>query len=216
MNYLLKNDFSGLKKKPLKILIIIIVIELLFQKLLLGENSIDIILGRNFIDLRNYISALFFLLNTLMYIYITLYIIISDITINLENIFLRVKPEKFMIEKIIFIIFTIFLFRCIEYIAILPLIVKFNLNIQMISIMIIKDVLYYTSIAVMSIFARQLCYRVNNIYIFIIIAFTALTPRNFDKWYFCYIMQIIVFSIINIIFIKMNSKSIIEKEGEYK
>ena len=216
MKYLIRNDIKELKKRPLKIFIIILIMELLFQKLLPGDDTYNIILGRNLSDIQDYTAVLFFIFNSAFYIYIALHIITRDLIYNLDNIFLRIKEEKFILEKIICLIFSIFIFRTIEYIVALPLILKFNLSIITVLTMIIKDILYYSCISIMTIFLRELSYKINNMYIFLIILMLIIIPKNFDISYLYYLLGIIIFSILSIIVMKNNSKNIIEKEGENK
>lgn len=216
MKYLIRNDLNELKKRPLKIFIIILIMELLFQRFILGYNTYNTILGRNLNNIQDYMTVLFFILNSVFYIYIALHIITRDLTYNLDNIFLRIKEENFILEKIICLVFSIFTFRIVEYIIALPLILKFNLTMITVLIMIIKDVLYYSCISIMTIFFRELSYKINNMYMFLIILMIVIIPKNFDNSYLCYILGSVIFSILSIIVMKNNSKNVIEKEGENK
>lgn len=216
MKYLIRNDLNELKKRPLKIFIIILIMELLFQRFILGDNTYNTILGRNLNNIQDYMAVLFFILNSVFYIYIALHIITRDLTYNLDNIFLRIKEEKFILEKIICLVFSIFTFRIIEYIIALPLILKFNLTMVTVLMMLIKDVLYYSCISIMTIFFRELSYKINNMYMFLIILMIIIIPKNFDNSYLYYILGSIIFSILSIIVMKNNSKNVIEKEGENK
>lgn len=216
MKYLIRNDIKELKKRPLKIFIIILIMELLFQKFLLGDDTYNIVLGRNLNNMQDYTAVLFFILNSAFYIYIALHIITRDLTYNLDNIFLRIKEEKFILEKIICLVFSIFTFRIVEYIIALPLILKFNLTVITVLMMIIKDILYYSCISIITIFLRELSYKINNMYMFLIILMIVIIPKNFDDSYLYYILGSIIFSILSIIVMKNNSKNIIEKEGENK
>ena len=183
MKYLIRNDLNELKKRPLKIFIIILIMELLFQRFILGDNTYNTILGRNLNNIQDYMAVLFFILNSVFYIYIALHIITRDLTYNLDNIFLRIKEEKFILEKIICLVFSIFTFRIIEYIIALPLILKFNLTMVTVLMMLIKDVLYYSCISIMTIFFRELSYKINNMYMFLIILMIIIIPKNFDNSY---------------------------------
>lgn len=216
MKYLIRNDIKELKKRPLKIFAIILLMELLFQRFIPGDDIYNIILGRNLNDIQDYMAVLFFILNSAFYVYISLHITTRDLTYNLDNIFLRIKEEKFILEKIICLILSIFILRTVEYVIVLPLILKFNITIIMVIKMIIKDILYYLNISIMTIFLRELSYKINNMYMFLIIIILMIIPKNFDNSYLYYILGIIIFSILSIMVMKNNSKSIIEKEGENK
>lgn len=216
MKYLIRNDIKELKKRPLKIFIIILIMELLFQRFLLGDDIYNIILGRNLNDIQDYTAVLFFILNSAFYIYIALHIITRDLAYNLDNIFLRIKEEKFILEKIICLVFSIFIFRIVEYVIALPLILKFNLNMITVLMMLVKDILYYLCISIMTIFFREISYKINNLYIFLIILMIVIIPKNFDDSYLYFALGSIIFSIFSIIVIKNASKNIIEKEGESK
>lgn len=214
MKYLIRNDFKELRKRPLRILIVILAMEILFQGFLFGNDTYNTILGRNLADMSDYLGILFFILNSLFYVYITLHIFTRDLIYNLDNIFLRMQSWKFVVEKIIFIVLSILILRVIQYIVVLPLILGFNKSIGTIIVMIIKDTLYYSCISIIAVALKEFSYKIKNMYIFLITLVLIILPKNFDTSYIYYILGIIIFSIISILIMINKSKDIIENEGE--
>ena len=212
MKYLFLNNIKYIKKN-IKLLIIIIILEIVFQNLIIGDNIINEILGRCPSDVDNFIAILFYILNVCFYIYVTLYIYSSDLAYNLENTFLRITPSKFILNKIIFIIFYIFFFRTLEYITILPLIIKEKYGLAVIMILI-KDVLYYCLISLLAIFLRSLRYYIDYLYIIVIILIIILIPKNFNIYYIYYFIGILILSLLNLIVMNKKCKYILEKENK--
>lgn len=212
MKYLFLNNIKYIKKN-IKLLIIIIILEIVFQNLIIGDNIINEILGRCPSDVENFIAILFYILNVCFYIYVTLYIYSNDLAYNLENTFLRITPSKFILNKIIFIIFYIFFFRTLEYITILPLIIKEKYGLAVIMILI-KDVLYYCLISLLAIFLRSLRYYIDYLYIIVIILIIILIPKNFDIYYIYYFIGILILSLLNLIVMNKKCKYILEKENK--
>ncbi len=212
MKYLFLNNIKYIKKN-IKLLIIIIILEIVFQNLIIGDNIINEILGRCPSDVDNFIAILFYILNVCFYIYVTLYIYSSDLAYNLENTFLRITPSKFILNKIIFIIFYIFFFRTLEYITILPLIIKEKYGLAVIMILI-KDVFYYCLISLLAIFLRSLRYYIDYLYIIVIILIIILIPKNFNIYYIYYFIGILILSLLNLIVMNKKCKYILEKENK--
>lgn len=212
MKYLFLNNIKYIKKN-IKLLIIIIILEIVFQNLIIGDNIINEILGRCPSDVENFIAILFYILNVCFYIYVTLYIYSNDLAYNLENTFLRITPSKFILNKIIFIIFYIFFFRTLEYITILPLIIKEKYGLAVIMILI-KDVFYYCLISLLAIFLRSLRYYIDYLYIIVIILIIILIPKNFDIYYIYYFIGILILSLLNLIVMNKKCKYILEKENK--
>lgn len=212
MKYLFLNNIKYMKKN-IKLLIVIMLLEIVFQNLIMGDNIINEILGRCPSDIYNFIAVLFYILNVCFYVYVILYIYSNDLTYNLENIFLRTSPSKFIFSKIIFAVFCIFLFRTAEYLIILPLIIKEKYKLTVI-VIIIKDVLYYCFISLFAILLRNLSYCIDYLYVIIIILTIVLVPKNIDIYYIYYFIGILILSVLNLIVVNKKCKYIFEKESK--
>lgn len=212
MKYLFLNNIKYMKKN-IKLLIVIMLLEIVFQNLIMGDNIINEILGRCPSDIYNFIAVLFYILNVCFYVYVILYIYSNDLTYNLENIFLRTSPSKFIFSKIIFAVFCIFLFRTAEYLIILPLIIKEKYKLTVI-VIIIKDVLYYCFISLFAILLRNLSYCIDYLYVIIIILTIVLVPNNIDIYYIYYFIGILILSVLNLIVVNKKCKYIFEKESK--
>lgn len=211
MKYLFLNDIRYLKKH-FKLFLIIIIMEILFQNLIIGDNVINEILGRNPSNIYDFIAILFYIMNICFYVYVILYVYSNDLTYNLENIFFRINPKKFIFSKIISVVFCIFLLRSIEYLIILPLFLKENYGFLMIT-MLVKDIFYYSFITIFSIFLRNLSYCIDYLYIIIILFVIIFVPKNINIYYVYYFIGIIVLLILNLIIMDKKCKYIFEKEN---
>lgn len=141
MKYLIYNDvFHFIRKRKLLILLIFL---LPLLPVLLSINSqislLDILFvstGTNFdIDNFNILQLLMLLFNSFAFLYLTIDMFVKDLDDNLENIFLRIKPKKYIMLKSVFLMFFTFLLKLFQYILIIvitSLIKGINLDINVI------------------------------------------------------------------------------------
>ena len=217
MKYLFYNDIKSLfKDKSLKLIMIVLILELIFQFIIIDDNIINLILGRNFEDIRYYIATLFFLLHILLFTYVSLNIYLKDIIYNLDNIFLRIHPAIFIIEKILFIFVAVIIIRLLEYLAIIPILIKTSYSLKLLSVNFIKDLLFYMMFSLCIVLTREYKWLIGEKSIILFVVFTILIPKNIDFLYIYYLMIIVMFIISTIISMNIYSKKIIEIEGGVK
>ena len=215
MRYLLKNDFRFLFKS-LIIFIIILIVEILFGSLIVSDNVIDILLGRNYNGVLDLLSILFYLLNLLYFIYVSLQLLIRDLTYNLDNVFFRISPLVFIFEKILFIIVVIFVLRFIQYILLVLVFFGESVTLSSILFKVLKDTFYYSALSCLSVFFRQCYYKINYFYMLCIVGGVIIIPKSMDKSYLLYLIILVFFVICNMLIMNYKCKYIIEKEGEVK
>ena len=121
MKYLIYNDLSYLYHKKKTILILVIFLPLLIG-LIYGKGqflAIDIIkicVGADFdINDINVFSLLMLLFNVFSFIYLIVNVYSKDLDDSLENIFLRVKPIKYILKKNICFMLSTFFIKVLQY-----------------------------------------------------------------------------------------------------
>lgn len=214
MRYLLKNDFRFLFKS-LILFTVILIVQILFGSLISSDNVLNILLGRNYNGVIDILSILFYLLNLLYFIYISLQLLIKDLTYNLDNVFFRIKPLKFIFEKLFFIVMVILFLRIIQYMLIVPIFFRGE-TLKILIIMVLKDTLYYCALSFLSIFFRQCYYKINYLYMICIACGIIVIPKSIDKSYLLYLIIFGLFVVGNMLIMNFRCKYIIEKEGEIK
>ena len=122
MKYLIRNDISDVIKENKKVLIMYFSLNIflvLFGAFYLGLDYDDTMaktlgLVLNF-EKRDTIEIMAFTFNLAFYIYLFIYIFTKDLTSGLDNIFLRMKSEKWLIGKFISILIICAFFLFINY-----------------------------------------------------------------------------------------------------
>ena len=150
MKYLFLNDIHYLFNKE-KVLFIMIICCLLIGSVVSISDEVtlfDVVtrsMGTN-ISLENFdiIAFIMYLLNITFFLYLIVHVYVKDINSNLENIYLRINPSRYIINKsICFIIFSC-LIKTIEYlfsiaVSIIP--VRGVISYEIISVFI-SDIIY--------------------------------------------------------------------------
>ena len=146
MKYLFLNDIHYLFNKE-KLLFLCIISCLLIGNIVSinSEASLFEILTRSMgtnISLENFdiIAFIMYLLNIVFFLYLIVRIYVKDLNDNLENVFLRVNPSKYIINKnVCFIVFSC-LIKIIQYLISI-IIVNKMISFEIISVFI-SDVIY--------------------------------------------------------------------------
>lgn len=214
MKYLFCNDIKNcFRGKTLKLVIVVLILEFIFQFIIIDDNIVNLLLGRNLENVKDYISMLFFLLHVLLFMFISLDIYLRDMLYNVDNIFFRIKPIKFIGEKIIFLIISTIVLRLLEYIVILPVLISRMESIDIIGLSLVKDILFYLLFSLIVILLREYKWLIGDKGLGLIIIFLIFVPKNIDVFYNYYLIG--VFTLIVIIMLSMMcfSKKIIESEG---
>lgn len=214
MKYLFCNDIKKcFRGRTLKLVIVVLILEFIFQFIIIDDNIVNLLLGRNLENVKDYISMLFFLLHVLLFMFISLDIYLRDMLYNVDNIFFRIKPIKFIGEKIIFLIISTIVLRLLEYIVILPVLISRMESIDIIGLSLVKDILFYLLFSLIVILLREYKWLIGDKGLGLIIIFLIFVPKNIDVFYNYYLIG--VFTLIVIIMLSMMcfSKKIIESEG---
>lgn len=214
MKYLFCNDIKNcFRGRTLKLVIVVLILEFIFQFIIIDDNIVNLLLGRNLENVKDYISMLFFLLHVLLFMFISLDIYLRDMLYNVDNIFFRIKPIKFIGEKIIFLIISTIVLRLLEYIVILPVLISRMESIDIIGLSLEKDILFYLLFSLIVILLMEYKWLIGDKGLGLIIIFLIFVPKNIDVFYNYYLIG--VFTLIVIIMLSMMcfSKKIIESEG---
>lgn len=214
MKYLFCNDIKNcFRGRTLKLVIVVLILEFIFQFIIIDDNIVNLLLGRNLENVKDYISMLFFLLHVLLFMFISLDIYLRDMLYNVDNIFFRIKPIKFIGEKIIFLIISTIVLRLLEYIVILPVLISRMESIDIIGLSLVKDILFYLLFSLIVILLREYKWLIGDKGLGLIIIFLIFVPKNIDVFYNYYLIG--VFTLVVIIMLSMMcfSKKIIESEG---
>lgn len=217
MKYLFFNDIKNVfKDKSLKVICITLLLEFVFQFFLFDDNLINLLLGRNFNNIRYFISTLFFLLNILLFTYVSLNVYLNDITYNVDHIFLRIKPVKFIVEKVLIILLSVFALRAFEYILLLPTIINNSYSMTSIIEYYLKDILFYYTFSLLIIFVREYKWLIRDIGVLLFIIYIVIVPKNIDNFYLTYFIIVLILILLVILSINCFVKRIIESEGGSK
>ncbi len=226
MKYLFYNDISYLIHNKIKIILLVLILPIC--SLLLNISSdisiIEILMksmGTNLsLDYSGIVEVIMYIFNLSWFLYLISEIYTKDLTDNLENIFLRIKPIKYIVKKnLYFIIITVFI-KAIQYILMIG-ILMISKNQTVIDYelfkLIVVDTGYILLIQYIFLFfyliyillGKKISFLITTIIILI-----AIVPKN--VWSICNYFYLIFLSLILInilicwVFSKY-SKSIIEK-----
>lgn len=150
MRYLIHSDISYLYNKRKFILSVILFIPLIICSIYSSGHVsvVDIIINSLGLNLNiqsiNIIELLMLLFNIFSFLYLISDIYIKDLDDNLENIFLRVKPIKYITLKNISFIFVTIILKGIQYILILLFLLIFkniSINVGVLKLFI-TDIVY--------------------------------------------------------------------------
>ena len=225
MKYLIYNDISYIFHKKKKILLCSFLLPLLIVFIYShGEassiNIVKICVGANF-DLKNFsiISLLMLLFNSFTFIYLILDIYTKDLDQYLENIFLRIKPQKYIIKKNITFLSLSIIIKAIQYSLIILLLFIFQKNILDLRILqlFVTDILYIAVLEYLFLFIYFIYILMKkNIYILIIMLsillfFFPKTIWSTNKYTILFVTLLMVVHLLIIsIFLKVPKKLIEE------
>ena len=163
MKYLYMNDVSYLMKKRLKFMILLVFIPILV--LLINITSTNIVIdhinssmGTRLVIDRDgtiLIELLMYALNVFVYLFLIIDVYIKDIAYQLDNIFLRIKPVKWISKKIAILILITVILKFMQYLTItLVLLISGKSNIFTPDLvkLITNDILYILFIQFLFIF----------------------------------------------------------------
>ena len=110
MKYLFYNDISYLIHNKIKIILLVLILPIC--SLLLNISSdisiIEILMksmGTNLsLDYSGIVEVIMYIFNLSWFLYLISEIYTKDLTDNLENIFLRIKPIKYIVKKNLYFI----------------------------------------------------------------------------------------------------------------
>lgn len=122
MKYLCLNDFLYLIRKKCLMLMLVFMVPLF---IILFRTNIDL----EFIDIVMFatgtnlkysgaLEVILFLFNCFTFIYLIFYLYTKDLTSQLENIFLRMSPNKYILIKNLLCTATIVIIKIVEYLII--------------------------------------------------------------------------------------------------
>lgn len=185
MKYLFLNDIHYLFNKE-KLLFLCIISCLLIGNIVSinSEASLFEILTRSMgtnISLENFdiIAFIMYLLNIVFFLYLIVRIYVKDLNDNLESVFLRVNPSKYIINKnVCFIVFSC-LIKIIQYLISIIIINKM-ISFEIISVFI-SDVIYILVIqfAFLLFYLFYILLNKNIIYLVVQVAiFMLVIPKN--------------------------------------
>ena len=121
MKYLYMNDIEYLIRKRKKVLIALLLIPIIVM--LINVNSkmslLEIInnsMGTNLnLNDSNILELIMFLFNNAIYLFLVIDIYIKDIAYQLDNIFLRILPSRWLLRKNIIFISIILIIKVLQY-----------------------------------------------------------------------------------------------------
>ncbi len=123
MKYLMINDISYLIKKRKKILLALFLVPLILLLINIAAkitfvNRVNLCMGTNWIGFNqsSILQFIMLLFNLSIYIFLIVDIYVKDIAYQLDNIFLRIKPSKWLLKKSIVFINITFILKLTQYV----------------------------------------------------------------------------------------------------
>ena len=121
MKYILLNDYKYVFNNMKKILIFLLIpfLFLFINVSLNGDKIIETMFGLNIeFSTFNPIEIILYLFNIFVYLYIIFNLYIKDIKYQLNNIFMRIKSNKWNNMKLLFISLFILILKLFQYVII--------------------------------------------------------------------------------------------------
>lgn len=224
MKFLLLNDIEYIFNNKKKLLALILLLPLIFILINYNNNSIsflDIIhlsTGTKF-ESNNYtiIELIMFALNIVVFLFLVIDVYVKDIDYHLDNIFLRLSPRKWYINKTSCFSALIFILKLIQYLLIFItlLILKKQPSFVEVFNLLIYDYIYilflqFVCLLIYILASVFLKNRIISIGIFLVL-FTII-PKNIsvlgNKIFILMLIVFIITYINTIIFNHMNKKII--------
>lgn len=225
MRYLLRNDISYLLHRRKYFLVLLFLVPFLSFTYYIGSQDeiflYEIMFGTNLRNNANIMEFLMYLFQLFTYLFLMLDLYVKDIKFQLENIFLRMNPTLWILQRICILFIFIFILKLIGYWIPGVIVLLFQHSIQLdkiISIFLIDTI--YTSAVIVFILFLILCstYSKTRLIIDIIYCsiFICLLPKNIFKcWEIMGYLGLFIFlvSIFNILYVKKNYMKLIQKVG---
>ncbi len=151
MKYMYMNDIEYLIKKRKKILIVLILIPIIAMLININQkvSLLEILnncMGTNLnFKNSNILEYIMFLFNITIYLFLIIDLYVKDIVYQLDNIFLRISPLKWLLKKNLIFMSMIFIMKLLQYLFLLFLkfiLTKSNENDNMVYKLIFSDFLY--------------------------------------------------------------------------
>lgn len=223
MKYLIHNDISYIIHKKRTILVLLWIVPLVILLLNINHSSITYAFQRSMglqLDIHNIdtVQLISYLFNVFGFIYLIVDIYLKDLNENLENIFLRMKPNHYILRKNICFIAIMIIIKMIQYmlmVCLFMVISKQSFDIQIIHFAL-TDIVYILLIQYLFllIYLFYILLKKNMLFMLIsIVILMIVFPKgiwNLHAYNMCIVIVIILLQlIINRIF-KTYSKRIIE------
>lgn len=124
MKYIFYNDLEYLAKKRKKILLLLLMVPIV--SLILASFSpaptIRVIIYSLGLDVNlqsfSAIELIMYLFNISLFIFLVADLYIKDVAYQLDNIFLRIRPEKWFVKKTILFMICMFFMKLVEYLSV--------------------------------------------------------------------------------------------------
>lgn len=221
MKYILMNDFKFLIKNKRLLIASYLSIILLFLFTIktlrfdINRNTLCKVIGISYDFKDNYMYLFIYVLNVCISIYLCIILFSKDIKIGKENIFLRLKKEKWFLYKMISIFFTITLLKTIIYVFTFLILNNGTINFQIIFLDLMN--IYCVQIASIIVYYIGLQYRELLFLLFLIIIVVFYKINNFnllfvDNCNLLISMAFIFLFMISIFLFKNNYILFFEKE----
>lgn len=223
MKYIFINDIEYLIHNKKKLLLILFILPLIF--LLININidlpCIDLInltMATNFnIDSYTILELMMFIFNIVIYLYFIVDIYIKDIEYQLDNIFLRLSPNRWYLKKTSMFCLLMFFTKFIQYLMVgIILLIKNKLIITDILYVMLLDYIYILLLQFLFllIYIISLCLFKNKLITFIpFLTIMYFIPKNiYDSRKLIWIFMLIIFfmNAVNYIILINKNKKIIE------
>ena len=226
MKYLVINDISYLIKKRKKILLAIFLVPLILLLVNIATsitfvNRVNLCMGTNWIDFEqsNIIEFIMLIFNLSAYIFLIVDIYVKDIAYQLDNIFLRIKPSKWLLKKSLVFITITFILKLIQYVILFLAVVFLEKNAEFNNIikLLFSDFIYiiFIQFLFIIIYVISACIsKIKFIPYFIFAFLMAIIPKNIyglsDNQILGIILINIIFLFLLTIIFKLFNKKIIE------
>ncbi|MDD3341771.1 MAG: hypothetical protein PHN72_06265 [Bacilli bacterium] len=223
MKYLLLNDIEYVFHTKKKILFLVLILPIVF--ILINHTSLSILdvihlsIGTRF-DSNNYtiIELIMFALNIVVALFLVVDIYVKDIDYHLDNIFLRLPPKKWYIDKTLCFSILILTIKSIQYLLIFItlFILKKNPLFSEVFYLLIYDYVYIMFLQFLYLFI----YVVTSVFLknkiitigFFLVLFSII-PKNISTLgtkIFMLMLIIFIITYINTIIFDHKNKKIIE------
>lgn len=189
MRFLFKNDLCHIFSKR-RIMIYIYLLLPLINYILIKDSQLSKIeifsscLGLNFnINENNVFEIIIYIMNISFFTFLIVDLFLKDICYQIDNIFLRISPKKWVLTKIICSFIILFTIRFIQYMILILFLHTDLKNLHEIFILFITEILYL--ILIQYIILSTIIFLKKGKYKFLVyviaILFIYLIPKNINN-----------------------------------